>query len=371
MSRPTREPASSTSLPGCGRGGLRAGPSSRPRRRRARRRGWPLRRRLRSARESSRARGGARVVVAALRATGVLVREAPYRHRYPTCWRCGQELIFRVVDEWFIRADELRPSRPRRQRRGRRGCPSTCVFAWTTGSRTWATGASRASGTGACPLPFYPCAACGRLTVVGLAWRSCARSPSTRGRRRAAGAPPAVDRRRRHPLSGLRRRAVRRVAEVGDCWLDARHRAVLHAPLPRGPRSTGRAGSRPTSSSRWRRRSAAGSTRCCSCPWPSRTARRTASVMAHDRVLGEDGREMHKSWGNAVWLDEARRPHGPGRRPLPVRRRSRWPTRSASATAPAARSTRRFLTLWNVYDAVRHVREPRPAVARGGCRRAG
>jgi isoleucyl-tRNA synthetase len=33
---------------------------------------------------------------------GLLYRVAPYEHRYPTCWRCKTELVFRTVDEWFI-----------------------------------------------------------------------------------------------------------------------------------------------------------------------------------------------------------------------------------------------------------------------------
>src|SRR4030095_5377177 len=39
----------------------------------------------------------------------LLFARASYRHRYPTCWRCGQELIFRVADEWFLSAAEIRP----------------------------------------------------------------------------------------------------------------------------------------------------------------------------------------------------------------------------------------------------------------------
>ncbi|MFH1841206.1 MAG: isoleucine--tRNA ligase [Candidatus Nealsonbacteria bacterium] len=31
-----------------------------------------------------------------------------YLHRYPTCWRCKSELIFRLVDEWYISMDKLR-----------------------------------------------------------------------------------------------------------------------------------------------------------------------------------------------------------------------------------------------------------------------
>ncbi len=33
---------------------------------------------------------------------GLVYRLEDYTHRYPVCWRCGTELIFRLVDEWFI-----------------------------------------------------------------------------------------------------------------------------------------------------------------------------------------------------------------------------------------------------------------------------
>ncbi len=33
---------------------------------------------------------------------GLLYRVISYTHRYPTCWRCQTELVFRLVDEWFI-----------------------------------------------------------------------------------------------------------------------------------------------------------------------------------------------------------------------------------------------------------------------------
>src|SRR5262249_22763222 len=44
-------------------------------------------------------------VAAALKASGRLVARERYPHVYPHCWRCKQELIFRPVDEWFIRMD--------------------------------------------------------------------------------------------------------------------------------------------------------------------------------------------------------------------------------------------------------------------------
>ena len=37
---------------------------------------------------------------------GVLYHVEPYTHRYPTCWRCKTELVFRLVDEWFINMGE-------------------------------------------------------------------------------------------------------------------------------------------------------------------------------------------------------------------------------------------------------------------------
>ena len=44
-------------------------------------------------------------VVAALKATGFLVAREKYPHVYPHCWRCKSELVFRPVDEWFLRMD--------------------------------------------------------------------------------------------------------------------------------------------------------------------------------------------------------------------------------------------------------------------------
>ena len=37
---------------------------------------------------------------------GILYHIEPYTHRYPTCWRCKTELVFRLVDEWFINMGE-------------------------------------------------------------------------------------------------------------------------------------------------------------------------------------------------------------------------------------------------------------------------
>ncbi len=41
-----------------------------------------------------------------LKKKGLLYHVEDYTHRYPTCWRCKTELVFRLVDEWFISMGE-------------------------------------------------------------------------------------------------------------------------------------------------------------------------------------------------------------------------------------------------------------------------
>ncbi len=41
-------------------------------------------------------------IVADLKERGLLVAKESYPHVYPHCWRCKEELVFRLVDEWFI-----------------------------------------------------------------------------------------------------------------------------------------------------------------------------------------------------------------------------------------------------------------------------
>jgi len=42
-----------------------------------------------------------------LKDTKFFVRTEKYEHRYPTCWRCRTELVWRVVDEWYIGMDKV------------------------------------------------------------------------------------------------------------------------------------------------------------------------------------------------------------------------------------------------------------------------
>ena len=124
-------------------------------------------------------------------------------------------LIFRLADDWFIAVDELRQPLLDANARSS-GRPSTWASAWTTGSGTWGTGTSRGGAT-----TVSRCRSTSARAATSP-WSARRRSwPSARPRARPArGAAAAVDRCRADPLRGVRR-GGRRIAEVGDVWLDA------------------------------------------------------------------------------------------------------------------------------------------------------
>ena len=47
-------------------------------------------------------------IVALLREKGMLISDAAYQHSYPYCWRSKTPIIFRAVEQFFIRIDALR-----------------------------------------------------------------------------------------------------------------------------------------------------------------------------------------------------------------------------------------------------------------------
>ena len=54
------------------------------------------------------AAGAAEAIFESLRTKDLLYRVEDYQHAYPICWRCKTQLLFRLVDEWYISMDTLR-----------------------------------------------------------------------------------------------------------------------------------------------------------------------------------------------------------------------------------------------------------------------
>ncbi|MBM4434454.1 MAG: isoleucine--tRNA ligase [Chloroflexi bacterium] len=166
--------------------------------------------------EGKDARDVAQGIADDLKARGLLFRAAQYTHRYPECWRCHEELVFRVDDEWFISMAELRPKMIEAARKAR-WVPEHAgrrMENWLQNMGDWNISRKRYWGL---PLPFYTCAE-RHSFVVGS---------QDELRRLAKSGLDQLEELHRPwidevvvgcPTCGA---DSVRVKEVGDCWLDA------------------------------------------------------------------------------------------------------------------------------------------------------
>jgi isoleucyl-tRNA synthetase len=293
---------------------------------------------------------------------GRLVEAGEIVHRYPVCWRCHTPLIFRIVDEWFISADEIRqPMLDANQDvewtpefYGKR------MDDWLRNMDDWNISRKRYFGL---PLPFYPCE-CGHVNVIGsraeLEERATGGLDQLRELHR-----PWID---EVPISCEScGEEVRRVPEVGDAWLDAGivpfSTLGWQSPeyVPQGY-ATGAAKGLTTADlpdhSYWEQWFPA--------DWVSEMREQirlwfysqffmsvalvgTApykKVLAYEKLRDESGREMHKSWGNAIEASEAFERMG-----ADVMRflfADHTPSLNLNfGYGPANEVKRRLLTLWN------------------------
>ncbi len=165
------------------------------------------------------AQNSRQLVFEELKKRGKLFYTHKYTHSYPVCWRCKHEILFRLVKEWAIAVDELRPRlianankvhwEPAYQ--GKR------MLDWLENMSDWNISRKRFYGL---PLPFYKCDCCGELTVVGSKEELYELAVD----KAAVDAIPHLHRpwidevKVKCPKCG---NAVQRITQVGDVWLDA------------------------------------------------------------------------------------------------------------------------------------------------------
>jgi len=234
---------------------------------------------------------------------GLLYEVEDYTHRYPVCWRCSTELVFRLVDEWFISMDELRYDMIDVTKQIR-WIPSFGLdreLDWLRNMEDWMISKKRYWGLA---LPIWECQACGHFEVIGSEYELEERA--VEGWEAFEGHTPHkpwIDEVRIEcPECG---EMVERIPDVGNPWLDAG--IVSFSTLRyRSDRDYWRkwypadwiSESFPGQFRNWFYSLLAMATVIENSP-PFQTC------FSYALLLAEDGREMHKSWGNAIEFNEA------------------------------------------------------------------
>ncbi len=155
-------------------------------------------------------------IVGDLSERGFLVAADTYLHDYAHCWRCDTPIIYRISDDWFISVEGVRPRLLEENAKVEwvPGYMGKRMDDWLRNMGDWNISRRRYYGL---PLPIYLCG-CGHRTVIGskaeLAERAIEGLEQLQELRR-----PWIDR------VPIRCEAcderVERVLEVGDVWLDA------------------------------------------------------------------------------------------------------------------------------------------------------
>ncbi|MDQ3467663.1 MAG: class I tRNA ligase family protein, partial [Chloroflexota bacterium] len=161
----------------------------------------------------------ATAIVEDLTEKGLLYRAEHYKHRYPVCWRCGTDLVFRLVDEWFIAMDDLR--RPMmavtRQVSWIPAFGMDRELDWLAHMDDWMISKKRYWGLA---LPIYECQECGTFDVIGS--EDELKSRAVAGWELFEGHTP-----HRPWIDAVKiacascGKPVSRIADVGNPWLDA------------------------------------------------------------------------------------------------------------------------------------------------------
>jgi isoleucyl-tRNA synthetase len=106
------------------------------------------------------------VIIEDLQKKGFLFKAEDFTHRYPLCWRCKTELLFRLVDEWYISMEELR-GRMMKITGEIRWIPEfgkKLEMDWLKNMEDWLISKKRYWGL--C-LPIWECETCHYFEVVG------------------------------------------------------------------------------------------------------------------------------------------------------------------------------------------------------------
>jgi len=241
-------------------------------------------------------------IINSLRERGILFRVEKYKHRYPVCWRCDTELVFRLVDEWFISMDGLRNEIATVVKQVN-WIPEFGLqreLDWLKNMDDWMISKKRYWGLA---LPIYKCV-CGHFEVIGskeeLKERAIEGFDEFEGH---SPHKPWIDKITiACEICGER---VQRILDVGNPWLDAgivafstlgynKNKDYWQKWYPADMITE----SFPGQFRNWFYSFLTMST-------VLESSIPTKTIFGYALVKDEKGNEMHKSKGNAIWFDDA------------------------------------------------------------------
>ncbi|MCC7290214.1 isoleucine--tRNA ligase [bacterium] len=157
-------------------------------------------------------------VISYLKSEGLLFKTEDYKHTYPHCWRCKTKCLFRLENNWFINISKIRED----LKKAANEAKWTPEFGgkrmqdWLRNMGDWMISRKRFYGLA---LPFYECE-CGEVTVVSgkEELKQLATDPGKVDKLESIHRPWIDEVTIKCPKCS---KEVKRVADVGDCWLDA------------------------------------------------------------------------------------------------------------------------------------------------------
>lgn len=228
-----------------------------------------------------------------------------YKHRYPACWRCKTELVWKLTDEYYIAMDRPDPTDP--QKRTLRQeiidvakkinwIPEFGLereLDWLNHMHDWLI--SKKNRFWGLALPIYECRRCGVIEVIG--GKEELQQKAAVGWEEFAGHSPHKPWVEAVKIKCQKCGAlVSRIEPVGNPWLDAGIVPFSTMPADWFPADF-ITEAFPGQFKNWFYAMLVMAT-VLKKTNPYRT------VLGYESVVGEDGRPMHKSWGNAVEFNE-------------------------------------------------------------------
>ncbi len=256
-----------------------------------------------------------------------LLKTMHYTHRYPACWRCKTELVWKVTQEWYIAMDKPENlSASRRKGKGKTLRMQMIEVAkkidwhpkfglereldWLANMHDWLI--SKKNRYWGLALPIYECNKCGHFEVIGS--KEELKEKAVSGWKEFTGHTPHKPYIDEVKIKCSKcAETVSRLDDVANVWLDA---GIVPFSTLIDPQT--KKLSYTTDKKYWKKwfpadlvsEQLAGQFK----NWfyaliaMSTVLEKTnpfKSLFGYGTVFGEDGRPMHKSWGNSIEFNEA------------------------------------------------------------------